>query len=341
MTTAVVHPPGEAVREEARTITFVQALNEALREEMQRDPTVFVMGEDVELGLMGTTKGLVDEFGKERVRNTPLAEMGFMGAAVGAAASGMRPVVDVMMWDFTYVAMEQFVNQAAKMRYMFGGQAKLPIVYRGVTGALGGAAAQHSDSPHAMFMHVPGLKVVIPSTPYDAKGLLKSAIRDDNPVLFFEYAALTGTKGPVPEGEYLIPLGVADVKRVGSDVTVVATGPLVQQALKAADELTREGISIEVVDPRTLVPLDAETIYASVRKTGRLVVADEAPRICGAAAEIITEVTEDDETFSALKAPIRRVTRPHVPVPYSPPMEHFVIPDADEILAAVRELMRW
>ena len=324
-----------------RTANFVQAINEALREEMERDSTVFVMGEDVELGLMGATRGLVDQFGKERVRNTPLAECGFVGAAVGAAGSGMRPVVDMMMWNFAFVAMDQFVNQAAKMTYMFGGQAKLPIVYRGVTGALGASAAQHSDSPHAMFMNVPGLKVVIPSTPGDAKGLLKSAIRDDNPVLFFEYAALMGTDGPVPEDEHLIPLGVAEVKREGDDVTVVAIGPLVPQALAAAEELAEAGISIEVVDPRTLVPLDTDAIRTSVKKTGRLVVADEAPPTCGAAAEIATVVTEDDTTFGSLKAPIRRVTRPHVPVPYSPPMESFVIPDKERIVAAVKQVMEW
>jgi pyruvate dehydrogenase E1 component beta subunit len=324
-----------------RTVNFVQAINEAMREEMQRDSTVFVMGEDVELGLMGATRGLVDQFGKERVRNTPLAECSFVGAAVGAAASGMRPIVDMMMWDFAYVAMDQFVNQAAKMTYMFGGQAKLPIVYRGATGALGASAAQHSESPHAMFMNVPGLKIVIPSTPGDAKGLLKSAIRDDNPVLFFEYASLMGTSGPVPEDEHLIPLGVADVKRQGDDVTVVAIGPLVQQALTAAEELAGDGISIEVVDPRTLVPLDAESIRASVKKTGRLVVADEAPRVCGAAAEIVSLVTEDDETFGSLKAPVRRVTRPHVPVPYSPPQENFVIPGKEGIVAAVKEVIEW
>ena len=277
-----------------RTVNFVQAINEAMREEMERDPTVFVMGEDVELGLMGATAGLVAQFGKDRVRNTPLAECSFVGAAVGAAASGSRPIVDMMMWTFAYVAMDQFVNQAAKMTYMFGGQAKLPIVYRGLTGPFGAAAAQHSDGPHAMFMNVPGFKVVMPSTAADAKGLLKSAIRDDNPVLFFEHAALMGAEGEVPEGEHLIPLGVADLKREGDHVTVVAIGPMVPQALAAAEELAGEGISLEVVDPRTLVPLDEEVIRASVKKTGRLVVADDAPPICGAAAEIATVVTEDD-----------------------------------------------
>lgn len=324
-----------------RTINFVQAINEAMREEMERDPTVFVMGEDVELGLMGATAGLVAQFGKDRVRNTPLAECSFVGAAVGAAASGMRPIVDMMMWTFAYVAMDQFVNQAAKMTYMFGGQAKLPIVYRGLTGPFGAAAAQHSDGPHAMFMNVPGFKIVMPSTAGDAKGLLKSAIRDDNPVLFFEHAALMGAQGEVPEGEHLVPLGVADLKREGEHVTVVAIGPMVPQALAVAEELAGEGISVEVVDPRTLVPLDEVAILASVKKTGRLVVADDAPRICGAAAEIAAVVTEDDRTFGSLQAPIRRVTRHHVPVPYSPPMEGFVIPGKEQIAAAVREVMQW
>jgi pyruvate dehydrogenase E1 component beta subunit len=249
--------------------------------------------------------------------------------------------VDIMMWDFAYVAMDQFVNQAAKMTYMFGGQAKLPIVYRGLTGPFGAAAAQHSDSPHAMFMNVPGFKIIMPSTAGDAKGLLKSAIRDDNPVLFFEHSGVLGAEDPVPEGEHLVPIGVADLKREGEQVTVVAIGPMVPQALEVAEELASEGISVEVVDPRTLVPLDAEAIRASVKKTGRLVVADEAPRICGAAAEIIAVVTEDDGTFGSLKAPIRRVTRAHVPVPYSPPMEGFVIPGKEKIAAAVREVMKW
>jgi len=323
-----------------REIRFIRAINEAMREEMHRDKTVFLMGEDVAAGVMGKTAGLIDEFGPERVRNTPLAEVSFIGAAVGVAAAGMRPIIDIQFWNFIFVAMDQVVNQAAKMRYMFGGQVKLPMVIRGLSGLTSGAAAQHSDSPHGMFMNVPGLKIVTPATPYDAKGLLKAAIRDDNPVLFFESGSLGRLSGPVPEEEYIVPLGVADVKREGTDVTVVAIGCMVQNALVAAEELARDGISVEVVDPRTLVPLDKEVILSSVKKTGRLVVADEAPRTCGAAAEIAALVAEDEDAFGYLDAPIQRVTRQHVPVPFSPPMENFVIPNAGSIKAAIQKVLR-
>ena len=319
-----------------REIRFNRAINEAIREEMGRDQTVFLMGEDVAPGIMGQTVGLSDEFGTERVRNAPLAEVGFVGAGVGAAAAGMRPIVEVMFWAVSYVAMDQIVNQAAKMRHMFGGQAKLPLVIRGITG---GGPSQHGDSLYAMFMHVPGLKIIVPSTPYDAKGLLKTAIRDDNPVLFFEQGALTGLTGPVPEEEYLVPLGVADVKREGTDVTVVAIGRMVQHALVTAEELAQDGISVEVVDPRTLVPMDKEAIIASVKKTGRLVVADEASRTCGAVAEIAALVAEDGDAFGCLDAPIQRVARQHVPVPFSPPMARFVIPDAGNIKTAIQKVL--
>ncbi len=322
-----------------REIRFIRAINEAMREEMLRDKTVFLMGEDVASGIMGVTAGLIDEFGPERVRNAPLAETGFIGAAVGAAAAGMRPIIDIMFWNFIFVAMDQVVNQAAKMRYMFGGQVKIPLVIRGTTGLTRGSAAQHCDNPHGMFMNVPGLKVVVPSTPHDAKGLLKASIRDDNPVLFFESAQLSRLTGPVPEEEYIVPLGVADVKREGKDVTVVAIGSMVQQALAAAEELAKDGISIEVVDPRTLVPMDKQAILSSVKKTGRLVIADEAPRTCGASAEIAAMVLEDDDAFGYLNAPVQRVTRQEVPVPFSPPMESFVIPDAGRIKAAVRKVV--
>jgi pyruvate dehydrogenase E1 component beta subunit len=323
-----------------REIRFVRAINEAIREEMHRDKTVFLMGEDVWEGVFGATRGMLEEFGAERVWNTPLAELGFVGVGVGAAAAGMRPIVDIGMFNFSYLAMDQIVNQAAKMRYMFGGQVKLPIVIRGLAGGGGGTAAQHSDSPHPMFMNVPGLKVVVPSTPYDGKGLLKAAIRDDNPVVFFEFTSLGRFSGAVPEEEYIVPLGVADVKREGSDVTVVAIGPMVPKALAVAEELAKDGISVEVVDPRTLVPMDKKAITSSVQKTGRLVVAEDASRICGAAAEIAALVVEDDDTFGCLDAPIQRVTRPHVPVPYSPPLENFVIPDAAKIKAAVQKVLQ-
>lgn len=320
-----------------REIRFNRAVMEAMQEEMRRDDTVFIMGEDVEAGIMGKTFGMIDEFGPERIRNTPLAEVGFVGAGVGAAAAGARPIVELMFWMLSYVAMDQICNQAAKMRYMFGGQAKLPLVIRG--SAATGAAAQHSDSVHSMFMHVPGLKIVAPSTPYDAKGLLKTAIRDDNPVLFFEASNLNALRGPVPEEEYTIPFGVADIKREGTDVTVVAISRMVHNALAAAEALAEDGISVEVVDPRTLVPMDTETIRSSVKKTGRLVVADEAQPTCGASAEIMALVVEDEDTFSCLDAPIQRVARKPVPVPFSPPMERFVTPGTEDVKAAIRKVM--
>ena len=320
-----------------RQIRFNRAIMEAMREEMHRDKTVFIMGEDVEAGIMGKTFGLLDEFGPERVRDTPLAEVGFVGAAVGAAAAGTRPIVELMFWMLSYVAMDQIANQAAKMRYQFGGQSKLPLVIRG--SAATGAAAQHSDSVHSMFMHVPGLKIVAPSTPYDAKGLLKTAVRDDNPVLFFEASNLGGIRGPVPEEEYTIPFGVADIKREGTDVTVVAISRMVPDALVAAEALAADGISVEVVDPRTLVPLDKETILSSVMKTGRLVVADEAQPTCGASAEIAALVVEDEDAFGSLDAPIQRVARKPVPIPFSPPMERFVTPGAKDVEAAVRKIV--
>lgn len=320
-----------------REIRFNRAVMEAMQEEMRRDDTVFIMGEDVEAGIMGKTFGMIDEFGPERIRNTPLAEVGFVGAGVGAAAAGARPIVELMFWMLSYVAMDQICNQAAKMRYMFGGQAKLPLVIRG--SAATGAAAQHSDSVHSMFMHVPGLKIVAPSTPYDAKGLLKTAIRDDNPVLFFEASNLNALRGPVPEEEYTIPFGVADIKREGTDVTVVAISRMVHNALAAAEALAEDGISVEVVDPRTLVPMDTETIRSSVKKTGRLVVADEAQPTCGASAEIMALVVEDEDTFSCLDAPIQRVARKPVPVPFSPPMERFMTPGTEDVKAAIRKVM--
>jgi len=319
-----------------REIRFNRAINEAMREEMRRDQKVFLMGEDVAPGIMGQTMGISEEFGTERVRNAPLAEVGFVGAGVGAAAAGMRPIVEVMFWAVSYVAMDQIVNQAAKMTHMFGGQSKLPLVIRGISGS---GPSQHGDNLCAMFMHVPGLKVVVPSTPYDAKGLLKTAIRDDNPVLFFEQGALTGLTGAVPEEEYTVPLGVAEVKREGTDVTVVAIGAMVRHALAAAEELAENGVSVEVIDPRTLVPMDREAIIASVKKTGRLVVADEAVRTCGATAEIAALVAEDDDVFGCLDAPIQRVARQHVPVPFSPPMARFVIPDAGNVKAAIQKVL--
>ena len=313
-------------------ISYAQAGMEALCEEMRRDPTTFHLSTDA-------PQDVLQEFGPERVRATPIAEGALTGIAIGAAGSGYRPIINWSMVTFSFVAMDQIVNQASKIHYMFGGQAKFPIVFRTSVGGGTQLAAQHSQSPYSMFMNLTGLKMILPSTPYDMKGLLKSAIRDDNPVISFESARLMNLNGEVPEQEYTIALGKADIKREGSDVTVVALAWLVHEALAAAESLAAEGISIEVVDPRTLAPMDKETIRSSVRKTGRLVVADEAGPTAGAAAEIIAIVTEDAETFAAIKAPVRRVCALAVPIPYSPGLERHVFPDREKIAAAVRELM--
>jgi len=320
-----------------RQISYVKAINEALREEMQRDERVILLGEDIELSVYGPTKGLIDEFGPRRVRNTPITEQAVTGAALGASMMGLRPIVDLMQGNFLYLAMDQFANQAAKARYMFGEQVSFPVVFIAETGAFESAGAQHSDSPHSLFMHVGGLKVAIPSCPADAKGLLKAAIRDDDPVMFFEpVALLAGDKGPVPEGDVVIPLGKADVKRAGKDVTVVAIGAMLREALAAAQKLFEAGIDIEVVDPRTLVPLDRDTITASVRKTGRLIVVDEAHRTCGVASEIAALVGE--RCFGDLKTPVQIIASPDVPIPFSPVLEQAVIPSARRIEAGVRSL---
>ncbi len=324
-----------------RILTYSEALNEALREEMRRDPTVFVMGEDVAVwgggGIFGVTRGLVEEFGPERVRDTPISEEAIAGVAVGAAVTGMRPVIEIMYVDFIGLAMDPIVNQAAKLRYMFGGKAKVPLVVRAQEGAGRGNAAQHSQSLEAWFVHVPGLKVATPSTPADAKGLLKSAIRDDNPVVFLEHKSLYFTKGPVPDGEHLVPLGMADIKRPGTDCTVVAIHTMVLRALEAAEELAEEGISVEVIDPRTLYPLDVETMVGSVRRTGRLVVAHEAVRRGGIGAEIVARVV--DEAFDYLDAPPQRVCGAEVPVPYNGRLERAAIPGKEEIVAAVKRIV--
>lgn len=313
---------------------FIHALREGLVEEMRRDERVFVMGEDVEIGVFGVSRGFKAEFGPSRVRNTPIAEQVIVGAALGAAASGMRPVADLMMANFAYLAMEPFANQAAKLHYMTGGQITMPAVFLAALGAPGGNAAQHSDTPYPMFMNLGGVKVVLPTTPYDAKGLIKSAIRDNNPVVFFFHGALGGTRGEVPDEEYTVPIGVADVKREGTDVTVVAIGWMVKHALEAAATLEKqERISVEVIDPRSLVPLDTQTILDSVKKTGRLVIVDEARELCSAASEISAVVAQ--RGFSWLRAPIERVTAPNVPIPFSPPMERAIVPNPANIVDAV------
>jgi pyruvate dehydrogenase E1 component beta subunit len=318
--------------------TYLQALNEALRQEMERDSTVFIIGEDVGQfgGCFGVTQGLFDTFGEGRVMDTPITESAIVGAATGAAASGLRPVAELMFVDFIGVALDQLFNQAAKMRFMFGGKAKVPMTLRMPQGAGIGAAAQHSQSLEAWFMHIPGLKVVIPSTPYDAKGLLISAIRDDNPVVFLEHKLLYGLAGEVPEDSYTIPIGQADIKREGTDVTLVATSLMVHTALAAADRLAADGLSVEVVDPRSLQPLDTDTIVASVKKTHALVVAHEAVGFAGPGAEIVAQVAE--KALDYLDAPIRRVAAPFSPVPFSPPLEQAYIPDADDIVAAIKSI---
>jgi pyruvate dehydrogenase E1 component beta subunit len=341
MTTLETAPGAPAAEAETRQLTYAEALNEALREEMRRDPAVFVMGEDVAVwgggGVFGVTKGLVEEFGTERVRDTPISEEAIAAVAVGAAATGSRPVAEIMYVDFIGLAMEPIVNQAAKLRYMFGGKARVPLVIRAQEGAGRGNAAQHSQSLEAWFCHIPGLKVVTPSTPADAKGLLKSAIRDDNPVIFLEHKALYFSKGPVPEGDYVVPLGQAEIKRIGRDVTVVGIHTMVGKALKAAEELAESGIELEVIDPRSLVPLDEQAIIDSVKKTGRLIVSHEAYTRGGYAGEIISRVVE--AAFDYLDAPPIRVCARDVPVPYSAVLETAALPQVEDLVAAARALV--
>ena len=317
-----------------REITFTEALVEAFQEEMRRDNKVFHL-----LGSMGPLGKLIPEFGEERVRVCPISEDAYVGAAVGAAGSGFRPIINPGLMSLAWPSMDQIVNQMAKIHYMFGGQATFPIVFRAGMGGGKSMAAQHSQSPHPIFMNMPGLKLVMPSTPYDAKGLMKSAIRDNNPVMVFEDVMLAGQTGPVPEEEYTIPIGEAEVKRQGSDVTVVATAKMVLEALAAAEALEGEGVSVEVVDPRTLVPMDKDAIRSSVRKTGRVVIVDESCVTCGAAAEFSAMITEDPGTFRALKAPPVRICAPDVPIPYSPVMEQFCIPDKARVMQGVKQVL--
>jgi pyruvate/2-oxoglutarate/acetoin dehydrogenase E1 component len=315
-----------------RELTYGQAALEAIAEEMRRDPKIFYMSTDA----IGP---LLKEFGDIRIRTTPITEAAFTGIGIGAAGCGFRPIVDWRQVTFCFVAMDQIVNQAAKIHYMFGGQVAFPMLFRASVGGGGKVAAQHSQSPYSMFMNVAGLKMFLPSTPYDMKGLLKTAIRDNNPVISFESSRLMAASGPVPDEEYTIPLGVADIKREGGDVTVVALAWLVHEALAASEELAKEGISVEIVDPRSLVPLDAETIRKSVRKTGRLVIADEAGPTAGFSAEIAALATEDQATFARLQAPIKRVCALQVPIPYSPVLEDHVFPNRTRIIAGVREVL--
>jgi pyruvate dehydrogenase E1 component beta subunit len=319
-----------------RTLTFANALNEALRQEMRVNPKIYLAGEDVGLygGIYGVTAGLFAEFGEDRVKDTPISESAIIGMAVGSSAAGLIPVVEIMFVDFIGVCMDQLLNQAAKMKYMFGGKAKVPMVLRATQGAGHGAAAQHSQCLEAWFMHIPGLKVVVPSTPYDAKGLLTTAMRDGNPVVFLEHKFLYGTvEGEVPEEQYAIPFGVADVKRKGKDVTVVATMHMVHKSLAVAEALAKEGIEVEVIDPRTLTPFDEGTIIESVKKTHRLVVVTEEVAHAGSSAEIAARVA--DKAFDYLDAGIKRVTAPFTPVPFAPILEQEFIPSEAKITDAI------
>ena len=322
-----------------KEVRYIRAITDALREEMARDEAVFVVGEDVAYpgGSFSATRGLLEEFGERRVKDTPISESAIVGLALGAATQGLRPVAEIMFMDFLAVCMDQIVNQVAKARYMFGGQYRLPMVIRTPCGGGLNAGPQHSQCLEAWFAHVPGLKVVMPATPYDVKGLLKTAIRDDNPVLFVENKALYGLKGEIPEEEYLVPIGQADVKRPGRDVTVVATSRMVHQSLEAAQTLAQEGIEAEVIDLMTITPLDRETIFKSVEKTSKLVIAHEAVKAFGIGAEISAMVCE--EMIDCLDGPILRVGAPYTPVPFSP--EHFYLPKAEDVIQAVRKVLEY
>ncbi|UYZ14195.1 alpha-ketoacid dehydrogenase subunit beta [Brevibacillus sp. WF146] len=334
-----------------RKISFSAAINEAMKLAMRADENVILLGEDVAGGaqvdhlqddeawggVLGVTKGLVQEFGRERVLDTPITEAGFIGAAMGAAATGLRPIAELMFNDFIGSCLDMVMNQGAKFRYMFGGKAQVPVTIRTMHGAGFGAAAQHSQSLYSMFTHIPGIKVVVPSTPYDAKGLLLASIADNDPVIFFEDKTLYNTTGDVPEEYYTLPLGKADIKRAGSDVTIVAIGKQVQTALQAAERLAKKGVEAEVVDPRTLSPLDEDTILASVAKTNRLIVIDEANPRCSIATDIAALVA--DKGFDTLDAPIKRITAPHTPVPFSPVLEELYLPSPQKVVEAVSELI--
>lgn len=322
-----------------RVISYADAINEALAEEMERDETVFLMGQDVGVfgGVFGVTRGLVERFGPDRVMDTPISETFIVGGAVGAAITGLRPVVELQFADFVAVAMDEIYNKAAKWRYMHGGLFEVPMVVRMPEGAAGGSGPEHSQCPEGLFLSAPGLYVVMPSTPADAKGLLKASIRDSNPVLFFEHKALYKTKGPVPDGDHVVPLGVADIRQLGSDVTVVAWSAMVQAALQAADSLAQRSISVEVIDPRGLRPLDIDTILGSVKKTGKLVVAHEAAVVGSPANEVVAAVAE--KALMWLEKPIARVGAPDIPIPQSAHLERLIMPGVAEISSAILSVM--
>jgi pyruvate dehydrogenase E1 component beta subunit len=320
-------------------ITYAQAINEGLREEMRADPRVFTMGEDIghHGGIFRVTKDLVDEFGPERVRDTPISESGFTGVGIGAALCGMRPVVELLFMDFALVAADQIINQAAKLRYMSGGQVSVPIVIRGQQGGGRGNGAQHSQSFESWFAQVPGLKVVAPATPYDAKGLLKSAVRDGNPVMFIEHKLLYNTKGEVPEHDYTVPIGQAEIKRPGRDITLVSYSRSLLQSLEAAETLARSGIEAEVIDLRSVAPLDMPAVISSVRRTGHLLVVHESHANCGLGAEIVARMYE--EAPEALQAPARRLGARHVPIPVAEALENSVLPQPADIVQAVQAML--
>lgn len=322
-----------------RTIQFREALNEAMSEEMRRDENIFLLGEEVAEynGAYKVSQGMLDEFGDKRVIDTPIAELGFTGISVGAAMNGLRPIVEFMTFNFAILAMDQIINSAAKILQMSGGQYKVPIVFRGANGTAGQLAATHSQSFEAMYAHVPGLKVITVSNPYDAKGLLKSAIRDDDPVIFFESEKMYGDKGEVPEEEYLIPIGVADIKKTGTDVTIVSFGKILKVALAAAEELEKEGISAEVIDPRTIRPFDYQTVIDSVKKTNRLIIVEESWPFASISTEITYVIQKD--AFDFLDAPVRRITQSDTPFAYSPPLIEEALPNVDKVVRAVKEVM--
>ncbi len=317
--------------------TYVTAIQEALAEEMRRDDRVFLIGEDVRIGVFPSTRGLHAEFGDKRVIDTPISELAVAGAGIGAAVTGLRPIVDLMFGTFLYLAFDQIANQAGAMRYMYGGQTKVPLVFMAQNGAGSSAGHHHSQAVHQFFMNMPQIKVILPSTPYDGKGLLKSAIRDDNPVVFLHSLSLGGKRGEVPSDEYLVPIGVADVKRSGSDVTICAVGPTVYAALEAAEQLATEGFEAEVIDLRSLSPWDKQSVLESVAKTGRFVAVDESFPACSAASEWAATVAE--EAFYHLKAPVQRVSNADVPMPFSPVLEKAVIPSAADVAAAARKTL--
>jgi pyruvate dehydrogenase E1 component beta subunit len=320
-----------------REITYAEAINEAQRAAMRENPEVILFGENVSSSWRAATKGLKEEFGRERVRDAPITETAFIGAGVGAAIAGMRPIVELMLVDFSLVAMDQVLNQMAKTTYMTGGRVTVPMVLRAIYGAGGGNAATHSESLYGLYAHIPGMKIVVPSTPYDAKGLLLTAVRDPNPAVFFEHRLLYSARGHVPEEHYTVPFGVANLVREGQDVTLVAVGRMVQEAVKATDELRGE-VSVEVLDPRTLVPLDEEAVLRSLQKTGRLVVVDEDYERCGFSAEVAAVAAE--KGFQSLRAPVARVANPNVPIPFNRGLERHVIPDTEKIVRAIRSVLK-